>query len=382
MEVGYLKKTLAVIFVILTTFCAALLAVVSVMLDTPEGVIVGMDEWKAGYCKSYGGEAFGITLPNCSFEQAKCYKADGYYASVDGVSFNTELSTNGNSFRTDVTTMLGDVTYVVERHGYVLQSDSVQLLNRVCGEIAIEFDNGIFLSKDVANELDVQVGDAVTLGAKTYPIVAIYKRNNLVKGYSNEDVVLPTAYFFVVTSQQNALTVHEMHLAYASSGDIYSMMKKLNRQGVDYEMHRVMQEMLGNIELIESFYGSVAALLAALVMFIMYTLFALFFRERRAQICRLKLLGATDGTVASVYCIVALALVLVAVVVATALSVVLSRYFLGLCEQMFGNVYPYHFRVWTSFALFATLIMVGVSLFAVMQRQISRASVVEVVRHE
>lgn len=381
LEAGFLKKTLIIISVILTAFTAALLAILSVMLDMPHGMYEAMDNWKSGYYDSYGGESFAISLDGVSFSEATKYRADGYFAVKDGLTRKTELTANGNIFMTDTVTMLGKVEYRIERYGYVLERGSVNLLQRVA-----TFDGNLqgdvmFLSDECANELGAAVGDTVQIDDMSFAVVAIYNLDALRLDYQFEDVVLPKGWFFV-SFANDTLTYNNAYLMYHTVADIYTCFRSLNRKGVQCGVYDTLTNGFDNVALVQTFYGCLAALLGALVLFVMYVLFTLFYRERKAQICRLKLLGATDATVSLVYFTIAMFIVIVTVVVATALSVALSIHFMDICTVLFDAVYVYTFRLWLPLCTFGVFTLLSGAMFLLLGRKISRVPVAEEVRYE
>lgn len=381
LEASFLKKTLAVIFVILTAFTSAFLAVVSVLLDTPAGVIAGIDKYKKYNFDTYGGESLAVCLVDENINCATKYDAEICYADISGRTSEAVFTSEKGKFETDVVTQLGndpDMQYRVERHGYIADmryADKLQAL--------VKFDGsreGILLSSDVADALSVQVGDSVT-SDKQYAVLGIYKRSNVSHKYGADEVVIPASYFYIVEKDLDVVC-NKVYIGYSSAKDLIALCNRLDKQGAPYLISDFLSTNRENLALIRSFYGYLALLLGLMLLFVLYALFSLFFRERKGQMCRFGLLGATNAVIATIYCTIAVLAVVLSVAIASGFSVLLSKYLLGICTRVFGSQYAYHFRAWLPFSVAGAGILIAVAMFAVLAWRISRVPIAEEVRYE
>lgn len=385
LEASFLKRTLAVMFVIFTAFAAAFLSVTSVLIDTPEGMNDGMDTRKQFQFEHYGGESFALRIDNVSPSDAEKYGAEICYAAQNGVTRNVEFVAGDKTFLSDEVTQLGgDIEYRKERHGYLT---CLRYADRLQKLVRFEAHSGVLLSDEVAKELSVKAGDAVqvrAVGGKTftrYDVLGVYARKNISHEYAQDEVLLPASYFYVV-EQTNDAPCESVYFGFSSVVSLNALADRLDRQGVPYVVNWTIRTNRENIALVQTLYGSVAVLLGVMLLFVLYALLATLFRERKGQMCRFELLGATKTVVATVYCAIAITLILLAVAVASALSVLLSRHLLGVCTQMFGSVYPYHYRVWLPLAVLGAGAALTMGTFAIISRRMSRLPVAQEVRYE
>ena len=365
------------VFVILTLFSTALLTVLSVMADTPRGVILGLNASKRRYLDSYGGESMALRAENAILSLAERNNADFCYGTLNGVTKNAILRYGDKEWQSDIVTQLGQqqvLEYRVERHGYFVPREYALALSSVA-----EFEgDGVLLSDEVADFLGAQAGSTVSIGERDYKVLALFVEEDVFHDYTIDDVTVPFAYYYVVDSA-DGLTFDEFYLTYRDMETLYAV---YDRASGEFALSNVLADCRENISVINTYYSYHAILLAALTLFLLYVLFTLFYRTRKSQICRFKLLGATDTTVAGIYLAISLALVTVTVIIASALSVPLSKIVLDLCTDLFGVSYGYHFRVWLPFAVYGTFAALSVVMFAFLRRKIARMSVAEEVRYE
>ena len=108
--------------------------------------------------------------------------------------------------------------------------------------------------------------------------------------------------------------------------------------------------------------------LAIVVIIALYSLVSVLFRQRKAQICRLTILGANDVTVAGIYCGIIIVLILAVVLLATALGVAFNYFFMDLCADMMGYAFFAHFNVYMPFVAFAVFGAIAFALWLVVNR--------------
>lgn len=386
LEASFLKRSLAVTFVILTAFAAAFLSVTSVLIDTPVGMVEGMDSSKKHYFEALGGESFAVRLDDVSMNRAVDYGAAVCYAAADGKTQNVELISHvGKVFLTDEITQLGgDMEYRNERHGYLTDLRYADRLQKL-----VEFEprRGVLLSDYVARELDVERGDELRVKAvgsddeQEYVVLGVYERESVSHKYGMDEVLLPATYFYVVEQADDAVC-DEVYFGFASCARLNKLCDRLDKEGTPYVISWAMTVNRENIALVQTLYGSLAALLGVMLLFVLYALITTFFRERKGQMCRFELLGATNAVIATVYCSIAVTLIILSVVLASGLSVLLSKHLLNVCTQMFGSVYPYHYRVWLPLSVAGAGSIVATAAFALTAWRRSRLPVAQEVRYE
>ena len=150
-------------------------------------------------------------------------------------------------------------------------------------------------------------------------------------------------------------------------------------------MSYLVRAQVENIAIAQAFFFAVTFVLGILVLFILYSLIAIFYRQRKGQICRLKLLGATSHTVAAIYCSIAVLLVAVAVILGTLFSLAFNVYFIDLCGRLFKQFsasFVSRFRPTVPFSVLIALSAFTVLLFFRVNHKIRNAAIAQEVRHE
>ncbi len=380
LEIKFLWRTLAIVFLIMTAFSTALLSVVSVTLDTRIGASVGVDRFKNGYYDNFGAEAFAVTLHDKSFADMERYGAECIYAERSGVTENTQIiSPSGATFLTDSEQTVDGATYVYRRHGVIVRPQDVKYLY---GIENAAFQNGdILLSDGLAEELSVTVGETVFVGGEEHNVKAVFEYGSTrpPNEIITDVIIIPKAYFYVVADSG---TFDNVYLTCNKSLDIFALSQRLQRKGFDVELNWLFRDSFEHLNLMLSLYVALTALMLAMLFLAEYLLFSLIVRQRRTQICRYRMLGATNGTVSAIYLAICVSAVVLSCAIATLLSVWLSKYFLTLYDMLFNGEYIYRFRVWIPFSALAFELALLLPLFALEMRRISRMRIAEAVRYD
>lgn len=369
-EIGFLKKTLLFIGIILTIFSAALLSVVSVLIDVPEGLYVGIDQENT---------FFYCTVNDANIRSVRNYGGTYAYARRQWITEEAVLMapSTGRYFRNYINVQGENVTRF---RGYVVTSDSYEALGKYDDSLIdgnwINAAGQICLARSVAYALDVKVGDVISLSAYELKVTGIYDYAKT-EGVSCE---IPQAYYYLVLPETAMMDV--INVDYTCSQDADEACRTMVRDGLNASLPSYIAVHVKNIALVEAFFSAVVAVLGVMVMFVIYSLITLFYRQRRVQICRLKLLGASDGTIAGIYCSIALALVIVSTIIAAALSILFNQYFISLCAILYGNTFTSHFYIAIPAILLAVLGLFTILLFAVYNRRIVVSAIAAEVRHE
>lgn len=392
LEVNFLKKTIALIGVILIAFVAALLSVISVLYDMPEGMYAGLDDYL---------RFFPCTVADVKGETSEEVGAVPVYASRNGLTRYAMLSAGAKSINTDA----ADGLLPIVRRGYAVHEGSGALKEYDTAKLEGEWpkaDFEICLDADIAGYLGVGVGDSVyiapdasflnrddlefkELGQERYRVTAIYSFRTVAEELRRrpQECVVPAAYYYLALDE--TAEMDSVVFAFLDTRTLFRRYDDLVDAGYEASLGSVAESQYENINLAQAFFGAVAGVLGAMVLFILYSLIAIFYRQRRSQICRLKLLGATGSRIAAVYCSVAILLVVVSVVAGTAFSMAFNVYFMHLCARLFDKFssnFVSHFRPAVSLVLLAAMAAFVLLLFAFLNRRVKNAEIAKEVRHE
>lgn len=387
LEADLLKRTIIIIGLILSVFSAAFLSVISVMIDIPLGLYNGLDKRL---------NTFECGIYNVSFDEAKRWGGDASYADIYGVTSEAELSVEAcGTFLTDKTVHYGSSEVTRSYTGRAVNLEYLDLFsNYDKSKIEGEWLSGegqICLSSHVAWSSDyssrVLVGDTVKISDVEYTVVGIYDYDG-VAGRSLEDrKFLPSAYYYI--SVGSAQKVSVVHVNYPNSRSLNEAYKAMTRRGVDAYVSGVRVDtrsysynLFGNVDLVEAFFMAVAFVLGLIIIFILYSLMSIFYRQRKSNICRMKMLGAKSSTVAGIYCTVAVVLLIFAVAVGAALSIPFNLYFTSLCAKLFGFAFTAHFYFYIPVCFFVALTLISLCIYAHFNRKIKNAVIAQEVRHE
>lgn len=384
LEADLLKRTIIIIGIILAVFSAAFLSVISVMIDIPLGLYNGLDMRLTTFeCGIYGA----------SFNEADRWGGVASYADIYGVTSDAELQVSSSgAFQTEQTFYYGSSEVTRNYNGKGVNLRHAELfLNYDGGKISgswLDGEGQICLSSAVAEseyfKSPVKVGDTVNISGRKYTVVGIYDYD---KVYSVNNRMLPPAYYYV--SVGSTEKVSEVHINYPDSKTLNEAYKAMTRRGVNayvsglrIDTRSYSYNLFGNIDLVEAFFMAVALVLGLILIFILYSLMSIFYRQRKANICRMKMLGAKSGTVAGIYCSVTVVLLLFAVVIGAALSIPFNLYFTSLCEFLFGFEFAAHFYLYIPVCFFFAMTAISLCIYAFFNRKIKNAVIAQEVRHE
>ncbi len=407
LELQFLWRTIVLIGLILTAFVSALLSVISVLLDVPEGMHAGRDEYY---------KVFTVSVRDFDPADASSFGGTPRYAYIDGITrYSVMTGTNGAQMHTnppkseeplnpgEETEALVGLTFtglsvfedqaedLFSLYGGALAKDS--RFPSAPGEIAI--------NTTVARMVGVtKLGQTITFSPDLdyketkVDLTKVKPESFTVVGFINQNVIhsvnnklyggapLPACYYYVITQSDNPMSVTCLSFPGSrAQGDGYN---RLARAG--YEITSTSGGSgLDNIALAQAFFAAVALVLGVMVVFVLYSLIAIFYRQRKAQICRLKLLGAKGGMVAGIYCSIAVAIVFLATAVGTAFSMLFNLYFMNLCAQLFRTFsknFVSHFRPIVPVSVFLSLSAFTLLLFFLFNRRVRNTVIAQEVRHE
>ena len=144
--------------------------------------------------------------------------------------------------------------------------------------------------------------------------------------------------------------------------------RQLQRRGIDvylgwYEGYYT------DLTQMRAAFTAVDVVLTIVIIISLYSLVSILFRQRKTQICRLKILGASDNVIAGIYCGTVIFLMLAVVLLATAIGIAFNYYFMGLCAVMLQYNFVSHFNVYAPFVAFAVFCLVTYLIWLVVNRR-------------
>ena len=396
LEASFLKRTITLIGIILIAFVAALLSVISVLIDVPDGMYSGLDEYANIFVCSVDGvsTAFSADCGGTPLYGKKIGLTE--YATLTGATASLNTNPPPMSGKEDEKEE-SDSGFSLKRSGCAVNLNEAEALfslynealnkNVLLGSAEARWPSTageIVLSSDIALFLGLRVGETLTIGPDlthadpeepeapdlenlptyAFTVVGTYDPNKIVDTIKQLplECVLPYADFYLALDPE--MTVSSLTFSFPDTKTLHDTYRRLEASGYGVELSALAERQFNNIALAAAFFGAVSGVLGAMVLFILYSLIAIFYRQRKQQICRLKLLGATSGTVAWIYCSIAVLLVVISVAIGTAFSMLFNVYFMNLCAQLFDKFssnFVSHFRPIIPFWLF--LILTAYTLF-------------------
>ncbi len=404
LEAWFLKKTILFIGVILTAFVAALLSVISVLLDVPSGMYKGLNEYSDYYYLTVKGADESLTLAG----------GTPYLGIIDGITRYATLTgsqqrnthPHNKTAAEDEDSAELDVSITISGYAvpYAHAAETFAPYHDEAAGFAFPENPGeMTINKDIAKLVGVTIGDTLTLSPdmffddpaagrdfsgippQTYKIIG-YVNTSRISQYNalhSKETYLSSANFYFIPEGTPAYS--SLYYVFRDSRALHNAYLELTRAGREATMEFAVATQVENIAIAQAFFFAVTFVLGVLVLFILYSLIAIFYRQRKGMICRLKLLGATSRTVASIYCTIAVLLVTVAVFLGTLFSMAFNLYFINLCGQLFAKFsasFVSRFRPIVPFSVLLGLALFTMLLFFRVNHKIRNAAIAQEVRHE
>lgn len=373
-ELKLLKKTVAIMTVILTVFTAAFFSVLSVRADLSSNFFENLDK--------VSGLVF--TVADARLDDITGYADSGstVYAAHSGLTGSTEIKNrNGDIFETDRTINEGGNIFIESYGGRILLFNAKinDLLTTCSGALLsgtwLSGESQISLAQYIADALGVSSGDKVYISGREYTVSGIYDYEALRDG-------CPELAAHYLISVENDKTLDSISVALPRSSSTYTLYKRLLSMGFNAELPFFYISYLNNISTMDAFLWAVAAMLFVVILVILYSLFSMFFMQRRNYICQLKLLGGTDGTIMRVYCGITFLVILLASVLAAVLANWFNFFMMSLCTELFGI----EFAPGVNFLV--PLVFIGISfgitflLYIIVNRQTKSSVIAQMIRKE
>ncbi len=371
-EAWFLKWTLLFIGVILTIFTAAFLSVVSVLYDVP----MGMYEYLDNTIQDIASD-----VPVKSIAAAKPLGGDNVYAAREGLTYNTQITLGEKRFPITSITWSANGTRT-KQVGWALPESGLWTLDawksglnansrypEKAGECCVD--------TRIATALGAKLGDELSFGGQKFTVTGFYSLSLTICNYVDEPA---SGLFYLVVTDEEPMDF--CCVDFNSSRDLRTWCAQKTREGIDCSVPPVLSMRFEHIDLAVSFYTAIALLLAIIVFFVLWALFALFYRQRKVQICRLKMLGAKNATVAGIYCAIACFIALFAVVAGLGFSFLFNTYYLSACAAFFETPFTSHFHPLIPIGVSLGFAAVVLLLYASLARRIGNTRLAEEVRHE
>lgn len=377
-ELKLLKKSAILTALILVVFIAAFFGVTTVSADLMRNLCAHLDSAYHALDITYQSMYIRLDEP-ATFGELIEYCDDNLTYSYDPAYTRTTLyAENGNEFEHYQLIESRDFTSTYLFSGTIIYSNdnSAGMFGAYDYPIFGNWPQGdyeICLSAYVANALEVSVGDTITVAERQFTLTGIYDTADNADPAQNYD----RAYYLSVGDDT---AIEQITIQFASSEEMFKCYRVLLR--ADTDVYCNMAYMYDNINEMQAVLTAVAVLLAVVIIIAMYSLVSLIFKQRREHICRLKLLGATNKTVAGIYCGIISLIMLLVCLLGTALGVAFNVYFMYICEHIFGFAFAPQFNFIIPVVTFAALIVVCILLWLMASRKLKQNSIAEAIRHE
>ena len=375
LEFSFLKFSILIIGIILILFSGAFLSVVSVSIDIPLGMYEYMD---------VKNEYLVYAVNNVKLNEASNYATGSTYGGKNGITSKTTITAaNGNTFN------IPEISFELESFGDVYQGaiftrNTDFLTMKSClieGEIPSQIGD-VLISDFFASQLKISSGDIITFNNNTdciFTISGIYDQKEYISIYKMQKK-LPVMTYYLIMEEDTELDI--LYCEYTSSKEMADNINRLKAKGINPTILQIAAAQIETIKLAETFFIAIALVLGIMVFFVLYSLIATFYRQRKKQICRLKLIGATNGKIASIYCIIASLLVIISVLIGSLLSLAFNGYFMNLCTLIFKNTFTSHFYFTVPLYLLISMIVFIVLLYLIYQHKIAKAQLAQEVKDE
>ncbi|MCH5159610.1 MAG: ABC transporter permease [Clostridiales bacterium] len=384
---NFLRRTIIIIGLILTVFCGAFLSVVSVRNDLPVGIMNMLDgRWLDMTC----------IVEDIPLAYAKSLGATTVFGRIKGVTVDTVLRTEYGQLDT-IQDSQGIEELEYSYKGYFVDYQESAKMFAAYDDTPrkgkwIDGPNQICLSQTIANHKaftqKLTVGDSVTVGDREFEVVGIFYLTDMLDTHNS---LLNYAHFYLSLDDGADVTLNEAYLTCANAQTLLSIYEQTSRARYnarsaarisEKEINRYQYDIIDDIELVKAFFLAVELLLGMIIFFILFSLMSIFYRQRKVNICRMKLLGARNSTITFIYTFITVLMILCAVMVGAALSLLFNKWYMGLCADVFGCDFSSTFNVIAPIILFFALTAVTILIFLRFHRKIRNTTVAREVRVE
>ena len=365
-ELKRLKKSFILIAVIITIFLAALLGIVSVETDMMRNLCNHLDTLS---------DDFFVSVENATFAD---FAIAGNLPITALDPYSDIVGADGTQFK--YMQIFVD-EYGLEHYYYCYgrtlyaneaMNSSLSKYDESLNGRWMENDYEICLSQYLFDSLNAHLGDVVTIDGRSFTVVGVFD-------WEDDDLfnALGNLYFATVGYD----VVHErVTVEMDNSTHMFELVRYFQKHGFEVFDFRY-QWMYNNITDVQAVLTAVVVVLCVVIVVTLYSLISMIFRQRKTHICRLKILGATNTDVATVYCGLIIAILLCVVIVATALGIAFNVYFMDLCQQLLEFTFTARFNVYSPFVAFGAFCCITCLLWLIVNCK-TKASLAEEIRYE
>lgn len=372
LEVVFLKTSIILIGLILVLFTGALLSVVSVRIDVPDGMYDTITDKST---------TMFLVVKNVTLSDAEGFGGDLVYGEVKGITSEvTAVADNGAKMNFLSSSYSSFGAFYNETRGIIVSENTdFSYFDKFFIDGNYPSAPGeMLISNYMMSQMGVDIGSEISFGENTFSVKGVF--DSSAYDVPKEGAHLPLVSFYVV--MDGNVIIEEAFVDHGDARDLRATAERLEAMGYSPEVLEAIAANISNIDLAEAFFMAMAIVLAIMVFFILYSLIATFYRQRRQQICRLKLLGATTGKIAGVYCLIAGLLIIIAVGIGSALSIAFNVYFMNLCSMLFDSTFVPHFHIAVPLVLLVAMGLFMLLLYVSYQRKIADAEIAQEVKHE
>lgn len=325
-EIKHLKWTVLITALALTLFTASLFAVIFVYVDLSDNVFNYFD----GEKEQLSFYAYDASVSNITVE-----RNEGLFVGIIDNLTNTTVLTapNGNSVstETEITDENGNVDYeYIGGQAVVVTQRYLDTYRKVFDVVSLPQKTGeVLLEKAVADKLQVNVGDEISIGDRSFTVCGVYDAEL----YSS---LFDLNYGYVVSVDENTVFT-QVEASLNQSKYLYRAYVSTRKNDVKVELSTYTQAMLDNVSLVNGFLIAIMLTIAIVNLLILYAVFAVILRNRQSYVCRLKIAGAGNGLIFAVYFTIIVVLLAVICVAGFFLSKLIVANVMDACTQAFES---------------------------------------------
>lgn len=383
-EARLLKKSIIIIALILTLFMGVFMGVLSVRIDMVNGMYSVLDEFSTEYRIATKSDGDGGAIR----------KLMGYtliFGYTSGLTDKATMSAEGTSvtfpYRREVDGML---------QLYPLEGTLVVFNDSAVSEFALHEDavlagdwpdgnDQIFIEKIIAEILEVEVGDRVTIREHDYTLCGIYDKSAL-----PEKGEFFNSHYYITDSRE--INYEYTYALFSGARSAHACFKRLGANGFAASVKHGNVDTLffpSNVDVYfeiihpaQAVLDAISLLILAVIIVALYTLMTVFFRQRKSVICQLKLLGGNNGTILGIYIGLAVTIIFVATLLASLLGVLFNNFFLNFFESIFQLAFRATFNIFVPVISFFILAALTALLFALSGRRIRSDIIAQEIKAE
>ena len=358
-ELRRIRKSAILTAIVLSIFLGALFGIISVQTDMMDNMCAHLDE-------KYPGEV-DINVYDASYNDISEYAKGLMYDDniFGGLNMANVIRPDGSVLKVEWENNDGSFSFL---------SGATILANDDMKQLLGKYDDCLIQGRWMTNpfemcvslyfyeQLNVSVGEAVTIEGYSFTLVGVYNLDLL------EDAPEVLQNLHLMTIDDNT-PAYRWDLSFDTAKQAFDAYRQLQRKGLQVYIGWWYEGYYTDITQMRAAFTAVDAVLVIVIIFALYSLVSVLFRQRKTQICRLKILGASENVVTCVYCGMVILLMLAVVLLAVALGVAFNYYFMDLCAEMLQYPFVSHFAVYLPFVAFAVFCAITFVLWIAVNRR-------------